>query len=80
MTELLAQAVEKVSKLPAELQDELARQILEDLVGESRWDQTLARSQDQLEELADQALAEMRRVHRVLLRLASCWLQRSRSV
>ncbi len=60
MTELLTQAVEEASKLPSELQDELARQILEDLIGESRWEQTLVRSQDQLEKLADQALAELR--------------------
>ena len=60
MTELLAKAFEQASELPSRLQDELARQILEDLIGESKWDETLARTQDQLEKLGDEALAELR--------------------
>ena len=60
MTELLAKAFEEASELPASLQDELAREILEGLVGENKWDETLARTQDRLEELADEALAELR--------------------
>ncbi len=60
MTELLSRAFEQASELPTELQDELAHQILEDLIGESKWDETLASSQDSLEELGDQALAELR--------------------
>jgi hypothetical protein len=39
---------------------ELARQILEDLIGESKWDETLAHSQDQLKKMGDEALAELR--------------------
>ena len=60
MTELLIKAFEKASKLPPEAQDDIARQILEDLVAESKWDETLAGSQDQLEKLAEQALAEFK--------------------
>lgn len=60
MTELLARAFEHASGLPDDRQDELARQILEDVMGESKWDKTLAHSQDQLGKLADQALEEFR--------------------
>ena len=44
----------------ARLQDELAREILKGLIGESRWDETLARTRDQLEKLGDETLAELR--------------------
>ncbi len=60
MTKLLARAFEEASELPSRLQDELGREILEGLIGESKWDETLARTQDQLEELGDEALAELR--------------------
>lgn len=60
MTELLTKAFEEVSKLPHEMQDEVAQRILVDLAGEMRWDETLARSQDLLERLADEALDDLR--------------------
>lgn len=60
MTELLTRAFQEASKLPNEIQDELAQRLLDDLVGESQWDSTLARSDDQLDRLADKALAEFR--------------------
>jgi len=60
MTKLLAEAFEKASKLPENLQDELARDLLEELAGEARWDQTLAQSADALDEMAEQALKEHR--------------------
>ena len=60
MTKLLSRAFEEASELTPPLQDELAREILEGLIGESKWDETLARSQDQLEKLGDEALAELR--------------------
>ena len=60
MTELLAKAFEQASKLSPRLKDDLARQILEDLIGERKWDETLARTQNQLEKMADEALAEFR--------------------
>ncbi len=37
MTELLARAFDEASKLSPEVQDDLARQLLEDLLAESRW-------------------------------------------
>lgn len=60
MTELLRKAFEQASRLPDRLQDEVAQELLEDIEGEERWDDTLARSQDQLEKLADRALQEFR--------------------
>lgn len=60
MTELLAKAFAEVSKLPQELQDEVAQRILADLAGEMKWDDTLARSQNLLERLADEALDDLR--------------------
>ncbi len=60
MTELLSKAFEEASKLPHEMQDELARRLLDDLVGESQWDATLAKSQDRLDRLAEKALVEFR--------------------
>ena len=55
MTELPTQAFEHASRLPDNLQDQLARELLDELQGESRWDQALADSQDKLEQLAEKA-------------------------
>jgi hypothetical protein len=60
MTELLTKAFEAVSKLPQEMQDEVAQRILADLAGEVRWDNALARSQNLLERLAEGALDDLR--------------------
>lgn len=60
MTRLLETAFERASRLPGGLQDELAAQLLEDIEGELKWAETLAGSQDELERLADQALADYR--------------------
>lgn len=58
MTELLEKAFTEAAKLPPETQDMLARSLLDDLVAEEKWDETLAMSQDKLSALADEALAE----------------------
>ncbi|MGA2797663.1 MAG: hypothetical protein ABSE63_08805 [Thermoguttaceae bacterium] len=58
MTNLLAQAFQKASQLPENLQDELASALLEEIEWESRWDKTLADSQDKLDQLAQKALDE----------------------
>jgi hypothetical protein len=58
MTKLLNHAFEKASGLPEDLQDQLAREFLEELEWESRWDETLASSQEALERLAEQAEQE----------------------
>jgi len=60
MTKLLAEAFEKASRLPENLQDELARELIEELAGEARWDQTLAESADTVDKMAEQALKEHR--------------------
>jgi hypothetical protein len=41
MTRLLETAFERASRLPGGLQDELAAQLLEDIEGELKWDETL---------------------------------------
>jgi len=46
--------------LPEELQDEIAQSLLEDIEGEAKWDETLARSPQVLEKLADKALQDLK--------------------
>lgn len=58
MTTLLSKAIKKIENLPPELQDEIAKQILEDIEGELEWRATLAQSQSKLEKLAKKALEE----------------------
>ena len=60
MTELLSKAFEQAVKLPQTLQDEIAEQLLKDIEGELKWDETLAKSHDKLAKLADQALKEFK--------------------
>jgi hypothetical protein len=55
MTALLEKAFAKASNLPRAVQQQLAKQMLEDIEGELKWDQTLADSQDLLETLATKA-------------------------
>ena len=58
MTKLLAEAFQKASRLPKSVQDQLAQELLEEIEWESRWDETLAKSQDKLDRMADKALQE----------------------
>lgn len=60
MTGLLTKALGQAEKLPKDLQDELARQLLEDIEGELKWDDALEKSHDQLAVLADRALEEFK--------------------
>lgn len=60
MTNLLSKAFERASKLPDVLQDQLAHELLEELEGESRWDDTFANSQDKLKRMAEKAAREYR--------------------
>jgi hypothetical protein len=60
MTKLLAQAFEKASELPENLQDELARELLDGLTWEARWGATLAQSADALDDMAEQAIKDHR--------------------
>jgi hypothetical protein len=60
MTALLSQAFEKAAKLPEAMQEQIALQLLEDLDAESKWDQTFAKTQDQLAKLAEKALRDIK--------------------
>ena len=58
MTQALTSAVAEATKLlPAE-QDALAAILLEEIASEHRWSQSFSKSQDALESLASEALAE----------------------
>ena len=58
MTKLLTEAFEEASRLPEGLQDQLARDLLDELAWESRWEKTLAESRSKVDQLAEKALAE----------------------
>ena len=58
MTELLEKAFAEAAKLSPEEQDLLAHTLLGDLASEDLWDRAFGQSQDELAELADEALAE----------------------
>jgi hypothetical protein len=61
MTLLLEQAFSEAKKLGSHEQDALASIILEEMIAERKWDESFARSQDQLAALADEALNEYRK-------------------
>ena len=58
MTQLLEKAIAEATKLPDQEQDALAAILLAEIESEERWTETLAKSQDLLEELAAEARAE----------------------
>ena len=58
MTQLLERAFAEASKLPAPEQDAVASVFLAELQCEQRWTQAFAGSQDELSQLADEALRE----------------------
>ncbi|RPH91285.1 MAG: hypothetical protein EHM73_03190 [Chroococcales cyanobacterium metabat2.561] len=59
MTNLLTEAFKKAQNLPENIQDELAKQLIEDIENEFQWQQTLSRPQNSiLDELVRQALNE----------------------
>lgn len=60
MTELLQRAFDEASKLSTDQQDEFARWILEVLADEEKWNTLFSKpeSEDLLEKLANEALAE----------------------
>lgn len=60
MTRLLEKAIAEASKLPEEEQNALAKWILEELQSEKRWTEAFAGSQEGLNQLAKEALAEHR--------------------
>jgi hypothetical protein len=60
MTQLLEKALAEVQKLTDPDQDTIAAMILDELADEQRWDQTFARSQEQLGRLADRVRQDIR--------------------
>ena len=60
MTKALEEAFREASKLPEAEQDALAEAIKAEISSAQDWDSAFARSQDVLEHLADEALADHR--------------------
>ena len=60
MTKLLERALNKISRLPGHVQDEIAQIIINEIESERKWDASFAKSQGFLEKLAVQAIAENR--------------------
>ena len=60
MTKLLAEVFEEASRLPEKLQDQLARELLDGLAWEGRWETTLAESRSKVDRLAEKAIAEFK--------------------
>jgi len=60
MTTSLEKAFAEAADLPDVMQEQLARQLLEDIRGELKWDRTLAKSQGTLEMLVEKARKAMR--------------------
>jgi aspartate/glutamate racemase len=58
MTKLLEKAVKEVSKLSENEQDEMAQLILDEIEDDKKWDESFAKSQNALSNLADEALDE----------------------
>ena len=58
MTKLLEKAVEEINKLSDKEQDEIAHIIFEELQDEKKWDESFAKTQVELDILADEALKE----------------------
>jgi len=58
MTKLLNKAFEEASKLPELEQNALARWLIDEIISEKKWGKAFAESEDLLDKLADEALAE----------------------
>ncbi|NES66553.1 MAG: hypothetical protein F6K24_15480 [Okeania sp. SIO2D1] len=60
MTKVLEQALTKLSQLPENQQEAIAYLILAEIEDEKRWAENFANSQDQLAQLAEEAIAEFK--------------------
>ena len=60
MTKLLDEAFRRARELPERLQDELAQEVLDGLVWEEQWEQSLRESADALDTMAGKALDDLR--------------------
>jgi len=61
MTKLLEKAFEEASRLPEMDQNALAKWVLDEMQSERVWARTFGESEDVLEKLADEAIAEKRK-------------------
>lgn len=61
MTKLLEKAFEEASRLPEVDQNAFAKWVLDELHSERAWEKAFAESEDVLDELADEAMAEKRK-------------------
>jgi len=61
MTKLLEKAFDEASRLPEIEQNILAKWLLDELHSERVWTKTFAESEDVLDKLADEAIAEKRK-------------------
>lgn len=59
MTQLLQRALKEVQALPESEQDAIASFILEELADERRWEDSFARTQEQLARLAEKIRREI---------------------
>lgn len=58
MTQLLEKAFKEASKLSELEQNALARWLIDEVIAGKKWEKTFAESEDVLDKLADEALAE----------------------
>lgn len=58
MRALLSEAIKRIEKLPADLQDEIAKQIMDDIENERNWQEALSKPQKKIERLAEEALED----------------------
>ena len=58
MTTLLQEVFEKASTLPKDQQDILAKEFLQEIGWESRWDRTIENSQGTLDKMTEKAMRE----------------------
>lgn len=61
MTKLLEKAFEEAARLPEVEQNALAKWLLDELHSKRQWTRAFSESEDALETLADEALAEKRK-------------------
>jgi len=59
MTTLLESAFEKISALPEIEQNIYAKNLLEEIESEKRWDSSFSESEDMLSQMADSALEDL---------------------
>ena len=67
MTTLLESAFEKISTLPEIEQNIYAKNLLEEIESEKRWDSSFSESEDMLGQMADEALKEFQNNETTLL-------------